>query len=244
MNLVKKVAQFRTNEPYVAGEGQSSVVFLKLIPKEKKEVLVIGCGEGHEVAWLNQHGFLAEGLTNNALEARNGKKKFGVRIHTGDMHDFKINKKYDAIFASNVLEHSVAPFLALLHWRDLLKTNGWIVIVMPSKEWLSEYYHFSVLTHSQTKDLLHKAGFELLAGPEMKSKMPLNGGDIFYDLGRQWGHHDGYVATKKSLPDEKFTRDKIIVTPPKRNSINRLVRSIVKYPYNKLRVWRARTHRE
>lgn len=244
MDLVKKIKQFKTNEPYAASEGQASSVFLKLIPKEKREVLVIGCGEGQEVAWLKKHEFEAVGLTNNALEVKNGREKFGVEIYHGDMHDFKIAKKFDVVFASNVLEHSVAPFLALLHWRNFLKPNGWIILVMPSKEWLSEYYHFSVLTHSQTKDLLNKAGFEMLAGPEMRSKIPLNGGDIFYDLGRQWGHHDGYVAIKKSLPARKFTRDQIIPPPVKRNPVSKLIRSIIKFPYNKTRVYHARHHRE
>lgn len=244
MSLVKKIIQFKTNEPYAAGDGQSSAIFLKLIPKEKQDILVIGCGEGQEVVWLKNHGFQAVGLTNNEKEAVNGRKKFGIEIYVGDMHDFKTSKKYDVIFASNVLEHSIAPFLALLHWRDLLKTNGWLVLVMPSKEWLAEYYHFSVLTHSQTKDLLYKAGFEMLAGPEMKPKVSYNGGDIFYDLGRGWGHHDGYVAIKRELPKRKFTRDQIIPSEVKRNPMNKLLRSIIKYPYNKLRVYRARHHAE
>lgn len=244
MDLVKEIVHFKTHEPYAAGEGQSSAVFLKLIPKDKKDVLVIGCGEGQEVVWLKDHGFQAAGLTNNKEETENGKKKFGVEIYFGDMHDFISTKKYDAIFASNVLEHSVAPFLALMHWRKLLNPNGWLVLVMPSKEWLSEYYHFSVLTHSQTKDLLYKAGFELLAGPEMKSKIPFNGGDIFYDLGRGWGHHDGYVAVKKELPKEKFMRGEIISPPLKRNPLNILIRTILKYPYNKIRVWHDRHHKE
>lgn len=244
MNLVKKITEFKTNEPYAAGDSSSSIPFLKLIPKEKKDILVIGCGEGHEVAWLKRNGFNAAGLTINNEEAKNGRHKLGVEIYVGDMHDFTTTKKFDAIFASNVLEHSVAPFLALLHWRNLLKKDGWIVLVMPSKEWLSEYYHFSVLTHSQTKDLLYKAGFELLAGPEIKSKIPYNGGDIFYDLGRGWGHHDGYVAIKGDLPKNKFMLGEGQLEPPKNNSVNKFVRSIIKIPYNKLRVWRAKNHKE
>ena len=244
MNLVKKAAQFKTQEPYAAGEGESSITFLKLIPKDKKDVLVIGCGEGHEVLWLQKNGFLSTGLTNNKQEAVNGKINLGVQIYVGDMHNFNSPKKYDVIFASNVLEHSVAPFLALLHWRKLLKQDGWLILVMPSKEWLSEYYHFSVFTHSQTKDLLFKAGFDLLAGPEIKPKISYHGGDIFYDLGRGWGHHDGYVAIKKDLPKQKFMLGEGRGQTPKRNPINRFIRSLVKYPYNKVRIWHARHHKE
>ena len=204
MNLFKKVSRFYQKEPYGIGKSKASIPFLKLIPKEKNKVLVIGCGEGHEVFWLKKHNFNATGITKEKKEALNGKKKYNVEIKVADMHGLPFSQKFDAIFASNVLEHSPAPFLALLHWRKFLKKGGWLVLVMPSKEWLKEYYHFSVLTHSQTKDLLEKAGFRLLAGPEFKSKIDFHGGDIFYDLGRIWGHYDGYVAEKTIMPRKKF----------------------------------------
>jgi len=244
MDLKGKAAIFKSNEPYVFSDGSASIPFLKLIPLYKKRVLVIGCGEGQEVVWLNRHGFQTTGVTNNLTEVKNGVRKFHVDLQQRDMHDLHLNARYDAIFANQVLEHSTAPFLALLHWRNYLKKEGYLVIGMPSREWIPEHYHFSVLTHSQMKDLLYKAGYKLLAGPEMKSNMALNGGNIFIDLGRSWGHQDAYVAEKTNMPKERFMLGNLHGTPPHYHPIHKLIRAILKYPYNKVRIWQAGHHRE
>lgn len=238
--LLSKIKKFKSGEPMAAGSSIGSIPFLKLIPPEKHNVLVIGCGTGHEVKWLIDHGFSAQGITNNPQEAAIGKQKFGVKITVADMHNMNSKVKFDAIFASNVLEHSIAPFVALTHWQTLLKPNGWLVLVMPSQEWLSEYYHYSVLTHSQTKDLLSKTSYELLAGPQTKPKISFPAGaDIFYDLGRGWGHHDGYVAKKTdSVAASRFSK-----TDPGPVRSNPL-RNLLKLPYNQVRVWYARHHHE
>lgn len=244
MNLLKKISRFSQKEPYAGGEGKASICFLKLIPENKKKVLVIGCGEGYEVDWLARHGFKALGITKNKKEATSGHKKYGVKIKLADMHDLAFSQKFDAIFAGNVLEHSPAPYLALLHWRNFLTKNGWLILVMPSKKWTAEYYHFSVLTHLQTKDLLYKAGFKLLAGPNFKSKINLNNGDIFYDLGRGWGHYDGYVAEKTAIPKKKFMLGEFQKNKKVNNKLLQLIKVPLKIPYNKVRVWHARHHRD
>lgn len=229
------------NEPYAVGGLTGSLPFLKLIPVDKRRVLVIGCGEGHEVDWLVKHGHEAIGITTNAKEASMAKKKYGVDVRVADMHTLPALGKFEAIFASNVLEHSPMPYLALLHWRKYLVKNGWLVLGMPSREWLSEYYHFSVLNRPQIKDLLHKTGYELLAGPQMKPKIDFNGGDIYHDLGRLWGFSDGYVARLTSLPKEKMMLGEVNdMTVVKGN----IVRKILKWPFNKVRVWWARNIRE
>lgn len=244
MDLLKKISRISQKEPYAGGEGEASIPFLKLIPKDKKKVLVIGCGEGYEVNRLVKRGFEAVGISKSKKEAISGRKKYGVKIKVADMHDLPFSQKFDAIFASNVLEHSPAPYLALLHWRKFLKKNGWLVLVMPSKEWTKEYYHFSVLTHFQTKDLLYKAGFKLLAGPNFKSEIDFYGGDIFYDLGRGWGHYDGYAAEKTSMPKAKFMLGEVKKEKKVNNSLLQLIKVVLKVSYNKIRVWHAKHHWE
>lgn len=230
------------DEPYAVGGIEGSLPFLKLIPPEKKRVLVIGCGEGHEVAWLVAAGHEAVGVTITKKEAETAKKKFGVEVKVADMHKLpKELGRFDAIFASNVLEHSVMPYLALLHWRNFLNKGGWLVLGMPSREWLSEYYHFSVLNRAQVKDLLYKSGYQLLAGPQMKPLIDYRGGDIFHDLGRKWGFTDGYVTRLSSLPKDKRMLGEVNTLKKVKGNI---LRTIVKWPYNKIRVWWARNFRE
>lgn len=238
-------------EPHAGGKGmfaeqiKASLPFLRLIPQAKRAVLVVGCGEGYEVKWLTDQGFAAVGVTNSRKETRAGKRKYGVTLEVADMHTLPFpDITFDCIYAANILEHSVAPLIALQEWRRVLRPNGWLIVVMPSKEWIKEYYHFSVLTHSQTKDLLVKIGFQILAGPEMRALIDLGDGDIFYDLGRGWGHYDGYVARRTALPKEKFMLGN--VGPPATVSLGllQLVKQLLKRPYNFVRVWRARYHHE
>jgi SAM-dependent methyltransferase len=153
-------------------------------------------------------------------------------------------KNFDCVYAANILEHSVAPLIALQEWRRVLTSKGWLIVVMPSQEWLGEYYHFSVLTHSQIKDLLAKAGFKLLAGPQMKPLIDLGKGDIFYDLGRGWGHYDGYVAQRADLPRGRFMLGSRPLAALPSTGPLRLIKQLLKYPYNLVRVWRARHHHE
>lgn len=231
------------HEPYAVGSVEAVEGFFKLIPPTKKTVLVIGCGEGYEVAWFNSHGFKATGITANEAEALAGKKRYKVKILVKDMHELGDLPKFDAIYASNVLEHSPMPFLALYHWRKYLKKNGYLVIVLPSKEWLTEFYHYSVMTRSQTKDLLYKSGFKLLAGPQMEPKVKLNrGANVFLDMGRLWGFQDAYLAKLTKLPKEKPMLNS--ESPNDNVSFKSIIKGLLKYPYNKVRVWYAQKIRE
>lgn len=253
MDFFKKVVELSSlAEPYAGGKSsfdeqiKACLPFLNLIPQRKSRVLVVGSGEGYEVRWLKEQGFSAIGITNSQEEIKGAHEKYQISLKKADMHrlPFK-NESYDCLYASNILEHSVAPFIALREWHRVLKKKGWLILVMPSKEWLRQYYHFSVLTHSQTKELLYKAGFKLLAGPEMKSKIRLKKGDIFYDLGRGWGHYDGYVAEKSDLPKEKFTLGKIKNEEKARNNFMvKLFKKILKNPYNVVRVFISRHHHD
>ncbi len=173
------------------------------------------------------------------------RKKFGVCIKVADIHELPFKKaEFDVVYAANILEHSVAPFVALVEWRRVLKPRGKLIVVMPSGEWLKEYYHFSVLTHSQMHDLLDKAGFKVLAGPQIKAKIPLRSGDIFYDLGRGWGHYDGYLAQKTVLPRQKFMLGRSKKETVKGNSLFQPIKSLLKTPYNLIRCYQARYHHE
>lgn len=252
MSLRTKVIQAQSEiEPYAGGEGRfteqirASLPFLHLVPKKKKQGLVVGCGEGYEVKWLQDEGFSVTGITINFAEAEQGLKKYQAKIFVSDMHSLPFTEGvFDWVYAANILEHSVAPYLALQEWRRVLKRSGWLVIVMPSREWLAEYYHFSVLTHSQMKDLLYKVGFKLLAGPGVRSKIALGEGDIFYDLGRGWGHYDGYVAKKSKLSTGRFLLGEVNKEVKTHFWALKLVKAIIKLPYNKIRVWYARYHQE
>jgi len=255
MPLLDKIKQYSFQpEPYAGGnepyEQQivASLPFLKLIDPKLKKVLVIGCADGYEMKWLIDNGHETIGITKSEKEVEAVTKKYGLMAKLADMHELPFpDNSFDCIYASNVLEHSVAPFVALMEWRRVLKPGGQLILVMPSKVWMPEFYHFSVLTRGQIRDLLNKTGFKLQAGPGIKPQFVLNGGDIFHDLGRGRGHYDGFVATKGKLSKNQFMLGEEwqkVEQSEGKHPIVRIVKSLIKKPYNKARVLWARHHPE
>ena len=255
MNQNNKVREYSfQKEPLAGGDGsyeeqvKTSIPFLKLINPKKENVLVIGCADGYEMKWLSDNGFSVKGITKSKKEVIKVKEKHNLEAIYTDMHDLPFDDNiFDCIYASNVLEHSVSPFVALKEWRRVLKKNGWLVLVAPSREWLSEYYHFSVLTHSQIKDLLYKTGYELLAGPHHTSKIKYNGGDIFHDLGRGRGHYDAFVSKNTTLPKNDYMLGKAwksVEINENKSILKKIIKVFLKKPYNFLRIWWARNHIE
>ena len=49
----------------------------------------------------------------------------------------------DAIFASNVLEHTPNPGELITYWRQFIKNDGWLVIVVPKYNPVAVNEHYT-----------------------------------------------------------------------------------------------------
>ncbi|MFH1093344.1 MAG: class I SAM-dependent methyltransferase [Candidatus Omnitrophota bacterium] len=204
-------------EPYACGQESIDLPYeekaalsarvLAFVPKEAKDVLVVGCGDGTEVKWLKEHGFHVWGITRNKLEVENAKKRYTLDIDYGDMHELPYEKeKFDCIVAKDVFEHAIAPAIVLREFYRTLKKDGVIVLTMPSMEWAKEFYHHSVLTHKQMRIMFEKHCFDVLAGPGGKAKTPLKN-RIVIPLGLKQGHIDVFIARKLPFKEANFKID-------------------------------------
>lgn len=86
----------------------------------------------------------------------------GVEADVGDVHDMPYaSASFEAVFASNVLEHSVAPYVALMEIRRVLGEGGEARLVMPTFE-LREGgrgpFHLHCLDRRVWEELLRKTG--------------------------------------------------------------------------------------
>ena len=71
----------------------------------------------------------------NDLTYKNG----GIQ-YLGDALDLAVPfKNYDLIYASHVLEHIANPIKALLHWKNFLKNDGFIYLVLPEKSQMFDH---------------------------------------------------------------------------------------------------------
>jgi len=127
--------------------------------------LVIGPGGPREVAALlpSLPGEVCV-LTAHAPEVAKIQAELppAVQVHLGDMHDMPFeNGAFDFVFASNVLEHALAPYAALMQIRRVLKDGGVANLVLPDFagfEGGTGPFHLHCLDERVWKELLRKTG--------------------------------------------------------------------------------------
>jgi SAM-dependent methyltransferase len=90
----------------------------------------------------------------------------GYKVEWGDMHNSPYkNASMHVVFASNVLEHSISPYIALMEIRRILTNPGWALFIVPSfagKEGGIGPYHLHCLDFNVWSELLKKTGFQIL----------------------------------------------------------------------------------
>jgi SAM-dependent methyltransferase len=130
-----------------------------------REGLVIGPGGVNEILALQRAGLERV----HVLTAHDGEvdrlRALGVESIThGDMHDMPIpTARFTFLYCSNVMEHSLAPYIALMEMRRVLVDGGMAYFIMPSFEGGEGGvgpYHLHCLTPDVWQELLRKTGFE------------------------------------------------------------------------------------
>lgn len=102
---------------------------------DKKAVLDIGCSHGE---FLINFGNESMGITNKDHQVEYGKEK-NLNIVFGDIESEScpINKRFDVIFANNLLEHLYSPHNFLENIKKYLKQDGILILGVPCAPKLS-----------------------------------------------------------------------------------------------------------
>lgn len=101
------------------------------------DCLDVGCGNGYIITQIarktpiNKH--MGVEYNPEILKIARANRERNVRIVFGDIRKVKINKKFDTIILSHVLEHMTDPAGLLMDLREKLKPKGNIIIVVPNK---------------------------------------------------------------------------------------------------------------
>lgn len=126
-------------------------------------MLLIGPGGLNEVEAMRRVATGAfDVLTAHAREALRYDGTY--RTIVADMHDMPMSSgAYDLVYASNVLEHAFAPYIALMEIRRVLSSDhGRAYFVLPSfagGEGGKGPFHLHCLTREVWEELLRKTGF-------------------------------------------------------------------------------------
>lgn len=104
-----------------------------------KSVLDVGFGKGGASLYFASKGkeVTSLGLNINSYEyPKEQFKEYGIVTKDSEFLSFKSDKKFDAIWMSHVLEHTLNVGLFLDHAKDLLSDEGWLFIMVPPYEGL------------------------------------------------------------------------------------------------------------
>jgi SAM-dependent methyltransferase len=147
------------NTPAILDFGRS-------VNLEIDRLLDIGCGDGQLLRFLKSRKENVEYFGLTGPGSLSNFPTTDLKILEGDMHSLPWpDNFFDTVTARHVLEHSIAPTLALREIRRVLKPGGSLYAVMPdsSSEWIAEWDdHYSVLTPHNWKKLFSDNGLELV----------------------------------------------------------------------------------
>lgn len=122
-----------------------SYVLNKLSLKETTNILDFGAGDGFIIKLMKDNGF--ENIHGIDIYNSNYKPDTNILSYSGNIDDFPLNKCYDVIFSSNVLEHIENQEEYLILFNKILNKNGLQIHVMPThywKFWNSLFYYYSL----------------------------------------------------------------------------------------------------
>ena len=88
---------------------------------------VDGCNFSNQTVW---EGELVEGNTYRYTADKNGHQYICDAIHLEPIK----SSEYDFVLSCNSLEHIANPLKAIEEWIRVLKTDGYLVLVLPKKE--------------------------------------------------------------------------------------------------------------
>lgn len=101
---------------------------INLYPEDK--ILEIGSGFGALYSFINNKNYIGLELDSGMVEFTN--KFFGTDIFINkSLEDFETKKRFDKIFAIEVLEHMENPVLCIAKIRDLLNPRGTFIGTTP-----------------------------------------------------------------------------------------------------------------
>jgi SAM-dependent methyltransferase len=144
--------------------------YIKSHTTNQKKVLDIGCSVGYTLYLFKQAGYDVLGLDPSSRNKKTAKEKYGVEIETRFLNKEGLEGRvFDIVILSHVVEHLKYPLDIFKNIRKILSDEGLLFIEMPDIDYFDEkdlyqfsFEHINYFNLCSTKNLLHKAGFELV----------------------------------------------------------------------------------
>ncbi len=136
--------------------------------KAKGEVLELGCHTGFNLIHYAQQGLKCTGvdISQPLLDVAQERINFlpkevqeRITLIRSWIEDLVVDKQYDTILLTELLEHVIDPFAVLKKAKEFLKPNGIIYITSPSTHW-GNNSHIRGVSREYLEALLDEAGLQ------------------------------------------------------------------------------------
>lgn len=136
--ILASMTEKTKDDLYLFDKVKKSRVFnniISLYGLDKKAVLDVGCSEGHHLACFGP-GSVGVTIIDEHIEA--GRER-GLTIVSKNVEspDFKMDKKFDVVWANNFFEHMNAPHPFLRKMADCLTEEGRLILGVPVFPWFT-----------------------------------------------------------------------------------------------------------
>ncbi len=141
-----------------------------------KTICDIGCGYGYITSFFSKKGFNVDGLDICEVRIKRAKKlNPGPNYYLHDAENKKLKKKYDAIYAFNLIEHIYEYDEFLKNIYKHLNKNGLVIISTPNalaprirfrvlfgiEKCFVSKTHIHFFTIKNLKEIFHNNGFKI-----------------------------------------------------------------------------------
>lgn len=167
-----------------------------------RRVLDVGSGLGYFLEKASTNGWEAIGVEPSVARCAHA-RTLGCRVFEGTLDEVAVQEElgqFDAIHASEVLEHVLDPAAMLSRFRDLLRPGGSVCVVVPNdfnpvqgmvvgssgaaEWWVTPEHHLNYFTHRSLARLAVRCGLDVV---ETTSTFPI---DFFLLMGDHYVGND------------------------------------------------------
>lgn len=121
------------NDELTVVEARRTGTFRHIPIPEGKRVLDVGCGGGYFLRICAKLGAKVQGIEPSPIAAEQARSQ-GIQVFSGMIDTFETDERFDAITASQVLEHVPDPVAMLAKMRSLLAPSGMIWLAVPNAD--------------------------------------------------------------------------------------------------------------
>lgn len=177
--------------------------------RNRGRLLEVGCGDGLFLYFMRENGWDVHGVEPGGAAGRHARNVLGLEVSDALFDGFVWNgPAFDVIFFHHSLEHLDDPTQAILKARDLLASDGFLVITSPNfgsfDRWVFGRYwwqldlprHLHHFTARTLRNLLRTAGLNPV-GVRYSSSLGLWPGSYLMSARNAW-HHQPAVAQAAS----------------------------------------------